>query len=210
MAWYDLFSTVYDWSVELIYRPYRSGVIRALELEAGQSVLDLACGTGPNHPHLVEAMSGQGLVFGVDFSGGMLKRARKRAKRRGWSNVFLLQRDARELTLADLEAACGEHVEIAGVVVTLGLSVIPDWESVFRATFNLLAPGGRYVIFDVHAERWVPQTWLVERLAQADPTRESWKALEQCCDHFSFEYLSGSPHLHGGRPFLASGCKPGA
>ncbi len=209
MAWYDLFSNFYDYTVELVYRRYRPGVVDALGLEAGQFVLDLACGTGPNQPHLVEAVQGCGHVFGVDFSDGMLKRARKNAEREGWSNVHLLQLDARDLTLANLEAACGEQVELSGVVVTLGLSVIPDWEAVFKTTFDLLAPGGRYVIFDVHAERWVPQTWLVEKVAQADPTRESFKALEQCCEDFSFAYLPGSPHVHGGRPFLASGCKPG-
>ena len=208
MAWYDLFSTFYDHTVERVYRRYRARVVEALELEAGDSVLDLACGTGPNHPHLVDAMGDDGRIFGVDFSAGMLRRAKARAERQGWTNVFLLERDARALTLDDLETASGAPVQLSHVLVTLGLSVIPDWEAVFAATFALLPPGGRYVIFDIHAERWVPQTWVVKKLAQADLSRQTWPALESCSEDFSFEYLPGSPHIHGGRPFLASGRRP--
>ncbi len=208
MAWYDVFSIFYDQTVERVYRSYRARVVDALELEVGDSVLDLACGTGPNHPYLVDATRGDGRIFGVDFSAGMLKRAEAQAQREGWTNVFLLERDARQLTVADLEAACGAPVHLSHVVVALGLSVIPDWEAVFKATFELLPPGGRYVIFDIHAERWVPQTWVVRKMAQADLSRQTWRALEACSEDFSFEYLPGSPHIHGGRPFLASGRRP--
>jgi ubiquinone/menaquinone biosynthesis C-methylase UbiE len=115
MAWYDLFSAFYDSTVELIYRPYRAGVVEALQLKGGESVLDLACGTGPNHPHLVSATPDGGSIFGVDFSEGMLTRAQQQVQRHGWTNVFLLQRDARELTLADPETACGAPVQLSHV-----------------------------------------------------------------------------------------------
>ena len=53
MAWYDLFSSFYDQTVERIYRSYRPGIVEALHVRPGDAVLDLACGTGPNHPYLV-------------------------------------------------------------------------------------------------------------------------------------------------------------
>ena len=141
----------------------------------------------------------------------MLRRARRQAKKKGWDNVHLLQKDARKLTNADLAKAVGEPVELDKVVVTLGLSVIPDWESVLSNTFELLRPGGKYVIFDIHCEpdKRVLQSWLVTKVAQADLGRQTWKELDARSEDFSFRYLPGSPHVHGGRPFLASGARSG-
>ncbi|MDP6034882.1 MAG: hypothetical protein QGG55_02455, partial [Verrucomicrobiota bacterium] len=113
------------------------------------------------------------------------------------------------MDLAQLYEAGGQGIQLKGVVVTLGLSVIPDWQRVLEHTFALLAPGGRYVVFDIFAQRWVPQTWVVQRMAQADMYRESWKVLDALSEDFTFEFLRGSPHIHGGTPFLASGTKKG-
>jgi S-adenosylmethionine-diacylgycerolhomoserine-N-methlytransferase len=208
MPWYDTFSNIYDSTVELVYKKYRSQVAEQLHLKPNAVVLDLACGTGPNHPHLLERMSGAGLIIAVDYSAGMIERARKKSQRNGWNNIVFIQQDANQLSLQDIENAVGRPVQIDSVVVTLGLSVTPNWQDVFAATFDLLVPGGRYVIFDIHTTNWVPQTWLVKVLAQADTYRQSWKALEACSEDFTFEYLPGSAHVHGGRPFVAVGQKP--
>ncbi len=207
MRWYDRFAQVYDYTVEWVYRHYREEVAQALKLEPGDAVLDLACGTGPNFPYLVEQVTHTGLVFGVDYSAGMLARARKRASKHGWHNIHLLEKDARCLESSQLSEAADQEVQLKGVVVALGLSVIPDWQRVLEHTFGLLAPGGRYVVFDIFTQKWVPQTWVVKRVAQADPYRESWKVLEGLSRDFSFSFLRGSPHVHGGTPFLASGVK---
>ena len=207
MRWYDAFSRIYDYTVELLYRGYRKEIAQALKLQPGEAVLDLACGTGPNHPYLVEQVTHTGLVFGVDLSAGMLARAQKRAAKHNWQNIRLLDRDARLLDVDQLREAADRDVQLKGVLVTLGLSVIPDWQKVLEHTFSLLAPGGRYVVFDVFAQKWVPQTWIVQRMAQADIYRESWKVLDALSEDFSIEFLRGSPHLHGGRPFLASGTR---
>ncbi|MBC8370326.1 MAG: methyltransferase domain-containing protein [Planctomycetes bacterium] len=208
MPWYDSFSNIYDYSVELVYKKYRSKVVDKLNVQPDAVVLDLACGTGPNHPHLVERMSGEGLIVAVDYSAGMIERARKKAQQKGWDNIVFIQQDACKLTLQDIENAVGHAVQINHVIVTLGLSVIPNWQDVFASTFDLLSPGGSYVIFDIHTTRWVPQTWLVKMAAQADTYRQTWKALDACSDEFEFEYLPGSAHVHGGQPFIAVGKRP--
>ncbi len=207
MLWYDTFSNIYDSTIELVYKKYRTIVAGKLNIKPNDVVLDLACGTGPNHPHLLKHMSGAGMIIAVDYSAGMIERAQKKAQRNGWKNIVFVQQDACQLSLQDIENSVGRPVHIDHVIVTLGLSVIPNWQDVFAATFNLLQPGGRYVIFDIHTTQWVPQTWLVKVLAQADTSRQSWKALEACSENFTFEYLSGSAHVHGGRPFVAVGQK---
>jgi len=208
MKWYDIFASIYDYSVELVYRPYRPRIVRALQLNPDDAVLDLACGTGRNHPYLQDALSEHGMVFGVDFSEGMLNKAQRQATQQDWRNVHLIHHDARTLEKSRLCEAANRDIGLQAVLVTLGLSVVPDWKTVLEHTFELLEPGGRYVIFDIYAERWVPQSWVVKHLAQADLYRQSWSVLETLSDDFSFEFLPGSPHIHGGRPFLASGRKP--
>ena len=203
MVWYDYFASFYDAALQRLYRPLRSQAIARAALQPGDRVLDLACGTGQNFEHILEAIGPKGHLVGVDYSAGMLARARARVSKRGWDNVRLVQKDARQLGVEDL--GCAEGVD--GVICTLGLSVIPEWERVFDATFELLEPGGRYTIFDVHAQRWVPQTTVVQLFARAKLGRKVWMRLEDRADDFTLESIDASPHIHGGQPFIASGLR---
>ncbi len=54
----------------------------------------MECGTGRNFAHLREAVGPEGHIYGVDFSEGMLRKAREICTRRGWGNVILLLSDA--------------------------------------------------------------------------------------------------------------------
>ncbi len=202
MSWYDGFSTFYDPAVERIYRPYRERIVAALDLQPGDAVVDLACGTGQNFPELVRAVGAEGKVVGVDASSGMLSRARRRIAKAGWSNVRVLEADARTLRSDDL----GEG-PLAAVLCTLGFSAIPDWQRALANAFSLLPRGGRFVIFDVFARRWVPQTSVVSLVARADLKRESWRALKALSATFEMKDLPGSPHVHGGNLFLARGVR---
>jgi hypothetical protein len=105
-----------------------------------------------------------------------------------------------------LETLTGGEGRVDRLIFSLATSALPEaaWES----AFDLLEPGGRCVIFDVHAWRRVPQTWWTERIAQADLSRRVWAPLERCCEGFRLEKLPGSPHLHGDTPILATGDKP--
>ncbi|MDP2315522.1 MAG: methyltransferase domain-containing protein [Pseudomonadota bacterium] len=193
MSWYDTFATIYDGSVENVYRAYRPGIVAAMALAPGERALDLACGTGPNLPLLADAVGPGGEVLGVDFSEGMLARARRRVAE--LPQVRLLQRDARTLTAADVGP-------VDAIVSTLGISVIPDHEAVLAATWALVAPGGRFVIFDIYAERWVPSSAWIKLIAQADLYRRPWDVLEGLGATVERSWLEGSPHVYGGRPYL--------
>lgn len=200
--WYNAFSYVYDALLERTYRGSRAQVVTRIHPDRGKRIVDLACGTGQNFPHLLGRDPSARLI-GFDASPGMLRRAVRRAERNGWPNVEVMQGDARS---ADLRKLVDFEPDL--VVCTLGLSAIPDWTRVFHRFFEVLAPGGQFVIFDVHAEKRVPQTWWVELVARADLARRVWQPLEEVTTDFVLEYLPGSPHVHGGRLFVASGSKP--
>jgi ubiquinone/menaquinone biosynthesis C-methylase UbiE len=204
--WYDVFSLFYDRSLEALYRKPRAAAVAALGAPPKSTILDVACGTGQNFAPLQEHI-GDGTIIGVDPSRGMLKQARRRTRRAGWTNVHLAEADIHTFDARQLEALCG-HAAADGILCALGFTVIPDWEAAFRHCFALLRSGGRFAIFDVHAERRTLQTWSVELLSGADTARRVWQPLEAMTPDFELTDLPGSPYLFGGRLFVATGTKP--
>ena len=109
---YSTFEPLY-----LIFPPARRKAVAALNLKAGDVVLEIGAGTGRNLPYLVDAVGPNGTVIAVDASEGMLAEARKLMERHGWSNVQLLRQDAAQLQLdGDVDA----------VLFSLSYSVLPE------------------------------------------------------------------------------------
>jgi ubiquinone/menaquinone biosynthesis C-methylase UbiE len=207
MGWYDLFAKFYDRSLEPLYREQRRAAAEALELEPGLAILDLPCGTGQSFAELAERVSPDGAVLGVDFSQGMLDQARARVERAGWKHVRLAWSDVHALDGAKVEAAIG-RAQVDRLHVFLGLTAFPNWEQAFDNLWSLLAPGGRCVIVDVHAERPSFQGRMVNLVARADIRRRVWEPLERVAEGFEKRDLP-SLREHGGQLILASGVKPG-
>jgi SAM-dependent methyltransferase len=61
---------------------------------AGESVLEIGCGTGATTVPLAEAVGPGGRVLGIDLSEPMLEGARKRIAESGLGNITLLEADA--------------------------------------------------------------------------------------------------------------------
>ncbi|MCC6555907.1 MAG: class I SAM-dependent methyltransferase [Polyangiaceae bacterium] len=207
MAWYDFFSRFYDRALEPHYREQRRRATEALSLRRDSVVLDLPCGTGQSFPHLVSAVGEGGEVIGIDLSAGMLREARRRIAAQGWNNAHAVLADAREVSLADLEAGCGRRVRPDRLHVFLGMSVFANPDDTFDSLWSLLAPGGTCVVVDVHTDRLSMRGRMVNWTAGADITRRFWEPLERVGQNFSRVELPSKP-LHGGRIWLASATKP--
>jgi ubiquinone/menaquinone biosynthesis C-methylase UbiE len=200
MGYYDLFAPFYDGSVEAHYVTQRAAALAALDVQPGDRVLDLPCGTGLSFDGLVAA--GAGRVVGVDFAGGMVKQARKRVEAKGWGAVDVLQGDARTL---EFDAIGGP---VDRLLICLGLSCFPDWEQAFENLWGLLKPGGRCAILDIHADPRGFYGLVAVLAARADVRRRTWEPLEQRGEGFARIDVESAP-LHGGQVFVASGTKPG-
>lgn len=139
---YTVAARVYDLiSAERpVYRPGRLLGITGLRLHAGGSVLDLGCGTGLNHPLLVEAVGLTGAVVGLDRSPQMLDQAHRRARRHKWTQT--------RTVLADLVDGPGVDGFVA-VITTYALSLVPHWERAWAAAINAVRPGGRAAVVDL-------------------------------------------------------------
>jgi ubiquinone/menaquinone biosynthesis C-methylase UbiE len=81
--------------------PIRLRAVAALELRAGERVLDVGCGTGLSLALLREAVGEEGAVYGFDQSPEMLAQARERATAAGWSNVRVSEDSAQTLALPE-------------------------------------------------------------------------------------------------------------
>ena len=199
MNWNDAFSGFYDRSLEKLYYDSRVRAVELLDLQPDHLVLDLACGTGSNFPHVLPRIP-EGRLLGLDYSAGMLRKAAGRSEAQGWTNVHLVQADVRTLDVAALGG-------VDRILCVLGFSVFPEWERVLEGLFAALIPGGKMVIVDVYSTKNTWHRWLVERLAQADISRPVWEPLERLSVRFHREVLPVPQHKVGGELWVAVGEK---
>lgn len=202
MGWYDWFSGFYDRSLEKLYADARAAAADALQLEPGQVVLDLPCGTGQSFDVVVPRI-GDGVLIGMDVSAGMLRKASARAERLG-GRVVVGRGDVQTLSLADVEALGGRPDRL---LVFLGLTALPDWEASFERLWEILRPGGRCVVVDVHAAQPDFQGKMVNLVARADITRRTWEPLERLGVGYTRHALP-SKKEYGGALWLAAADKP--
>jgi ubiquinone/menaquinone biosynthesis C-methylase UbiE len=118
----------------------RRRAIRALGLRPGDTVVDVACGTGQNLPFLEQAIGPEGRIVGVDLTDAMLARARDRVEANGWSNVSLVQSDA---------AAFEFPAEVDAILSTYALTQVTGCGEVIALSATALRPGGRWVVLDL-------------------------------------------------------------
>ncbi len=152
----------YDASAVLYYligfrqAAYRKKAVAALNLQPGDTVVELGCGTGLNLAYLQAAVGPEGRIIGVDLTDRMLDEARARIQRAGWSNVELVCSDA---------AAYGYPPQVDGVLSTFALTLVPEYDEVIRRGAAALSSEGRFVVLDFkkpdHAPQWLLQLMLL-------------------------------------------------
>jgi SAM-dependent methyltransferase len=79
----------------------------ALDLQPGEHVVDLGCGTGPTTVEMASRVGPDGSVVGVDIAAEMVERARQRAAEVGTGNVNFVHADVQscELGAGSFDAA---------------------------------------------------------------------------------------------------------
>jgi ubiquinone/menaquinone biosynthesis C-methylase UbiE len=204
---YDLIAPVYDLFLRRFYCPFRRHAFVHLPERAGGSALDLACGTGQNFPYLARRVGMHGTIVGLDLSPGMLRGARRSLARCRELEGFLLRHDAGTIS-ADILERQSRLRSVDFVVCTFGFSAMHDWKRAFHRSFELLKPGGVYLILDVYAQKATLHVRAVESFTRSNFRHETWQYLEHFCPDFHLEFIDPSSYLFGGRVFAAFGTKP--
>lgn len=75
----------------------RQDFLAALQLQAGQSVLEVGCGPGTALADLAHRVSPTGQIFGIDPTAFFIDYARQKAQKLGLTNATYQQGDARSL-----------------------------------------------------------------------------------------------------------------
>ena len=128
-------------------RTIRRQCVRQLHLCKGDRVIDIACGTGRNHPYLIKAVGEEGSIIGLDFTPEMLERARDQAEARGWKNVTLIQGDAAEIDVLQVgepvDDIVAEAAHVEGEVEAAKMGLIGPKLAVSRGSHPTPLPGSR-------------------------------------------------------------------
>lgn len=137
---YDRWAASYD-DDRNATRDLDARVVRDAPLHLdGADALELGCGTGKNTVWLAEHARS---VIALDFSPGMLARARERVAA---THVQFVQHDVRDswpVPATSIDVAIGNLV----------LEHVHDLGPVFREAVRVLRPGGRLLLCELHPER---------------------------------------------------------
>jgi demethylmenaquinone methyltransferase/2-methoxy-6-polyprenyl-1,4-benzoquinol methylase len=182
----------------------RRQAVRALGLRPGDTVVDMACGTGLNFALLEEAIGPAGQIVGVDLTDAMLARASERIRKNGWSNVRLVQADA---------VAFEFPPRVDAILSTYALSQVPQCGEVIAHGAAVLSEGGRWVVLDLkvpdRTPRWMSRlgTSVVGHFASIEEwiTSRPWQAIRAAMQE---ELVDVSwTELCFGSAFLATGSR---
>ena len=194
---YSLVAGIYDLRVGTFLR-WRKPALDALQPNAGDTVLDLACGTGLNFSHIIERVGPKGRIVGTDITRPMLKRARRRADRNHWGNVTLVEGDATSLPLAS--GSCD------AVLCSYAMAIIPDYRTAISEAVRVLKAGGRLVLLEPKRgsalwARGLTQLVALSGVGVVHLDRKAWEELPALLEDVSRRDYAG------GLVYIASGTK---
>jgi demethylmenaquinone methyltransferase/2-methoxy-6-polyprenyl-1,4-benzoquinol methylase len=135
---YDLMNDLMSMGMHRLWKRF---AVAHAALRQGQSVLDVAGGTGDLSARLARAVGPSGSVVCADINGAMLAVGRDRLLDRGIAqNVQFVQANAEMLPFAD--------GSVDAVTIAFGLRNVTDKQRALAAMQRVLKPGGRLVVLE--------------------------------------------------------------
>lgn len=133
---YTTYAGVYDHIFGKVFHEGRESAIRILNVQPNEKILEVGIGTGlalPMYPTHCQ-------IVGIDFSEGMLEKARQRAAEHRMSHVQLHRMDAGAMEFPDDSF----DTVVAAYVVT----AVPDYRKVVNEMIRVCRPGGRIIMLN--------------------------------------------------------------
>jgi demethylmenaquinone methyltransferase/2-methoxy-6-polyprenyl-1,4-benzoquinol methylase len=124
-----------------LHRLWKRYTIDQAAIKQGDTVLDLAGGTGDLAQKFSRRVGKDGHVILADINAAMLQQGRRRLIDAGASgNVTIAQVDAQNLPFADGSFDC--------ITMAFGLRNVTDKNSALESMFRVLKPGGKAMILE--------------------------------------------------------------
>ena len=117
-------------------RPAHEAILAAAALNAGERVIDVACGTGMVTLPAARAVGPRGTVLATDIAQRMVDDTARRAAEWSLANVKVERRDAEDL---------GPREGFDVALCSLGLMYVPTPATALAEIVRVLRPGGRFV-----------------------------------------------------------------
>jgi ubiquinone/menaquinone biosynthesis C-methylase UbiE len=135
---WDKASLYYENSWQAQLKPAQDKLLFFANIQPGEKIIDIACGTGLVSFRALEAAGENGFVLGVDISDRMVETANETAKKINLTNVQFTRMDAEELKTRN------DEYDVS--ICALGLMYIPDPINALKEMRRVLKPGGRCVV----------------------------------------------------------------
>ncbi|WP_193163083.1 bifunctional demethylmenaquinone methyltransferase/2-methoxy-6-polyprenyl-1,4-benzoquinol methylase UbiE [Microbulbifer hainanensis] len=169
-----------------IHRLWKRFTIELSGARPGQTILDIAGGTGDLTARFSRIVGPEGQVVLADINESMLKVGRDRLLDRGIAgNVVPVQADAQYLPFPDNTFDC--------ITIAFGLRNVTDKDLALRSMLRVLKPGGRLLVLEFSK----PQSKLLEKVYD----QYSFRLLPfmgklVADDADSYRYLAESIRMH--------------
>lgn len=151
-AVFESIAPKYDMMNDLLsfrrHKAWRRFTMRKINVQPGQSSLDLCCGTCDWTISLAKA-SVNGKTVGLDFSPSMLEVGQAKVNKHGLGDqITLIQGNAMELPFEDNT--------FDYITIGFGLRNIPDIVKTIKEMKRVVKPGGKIVCLELSKPTWQP------------------------------------------------------
>ncbi len=127
------------------------GAIDLAEIKLGYRCADLGSGRGNDVLRLADLAGKDGFAWGIDVSDGMLRKARKNAKKLGVNNVEFIQSELEDLKLEENSI----DLLISNCTINHASDKLKVWSEIYR----VLKDGGHFVVSDIYSTIEVPEKY---------------------------------------------------
>ncbi len=159
---YDRLAGVYDLWGHLTESKARNRALELADIHPGQQVLEVAVGTGLAFVHIVRR-NPEGRNIGIDISGGMLAKAKRRLQKAGLTNYQLSIGSA--LAIAEPDAS----FDVLLNNYMFDLLDEPQWTQAITEFRRVLKPDGLLVLANM-TQGETPGSGIYERLYRLSPS----------------------------------------
>ncbi|MCP8968754.1 demethylmenaquinone methyltransferase [Ectobacillus ponti] len=122
------------------HKAWRKSTMKVMNVQRGETALDVCCGTCDWTIALAESVGSQGKVYGLDFSQNMLSVGEQKLKALHMDQVELIHGNAMQLPFPDNS--------FDYVTIGFGLRNVPDYMQVLREMARVVKPGGQVVCLE--------------------------------------------------------------